>query len=181
MVSERGRGRGGLEDASFPEAEVREGATVRMAADDDVVEELDADDIGGLADTAGHAEIGIAGGGITGGMVVDKDKAPGGVDEGGAEDIPGMGHSFIDGAVGDLLLADEAEAGIDEQDADGLVRQMSHASPGELIDELGGAERLLDEALPLSAVTDFKGGREQGGFGGAECFFCAQELGRKPR
>lgn len=93
-----------------------------MASDDDVVEELDADDIGGLADAAGHAEIGIARGGITRGMVVDEDETPGGVDEGGAEDIPGMGHGFIDGAVGDLLLTDKAEAGIDEQDAHGLMR-----------------------------------------------------------
>lgn len=57
---------------------------------------------------------------------------------------------------------------------------MSHAGSGELIDELGSAERLLDEAFPLSAVTDFKGSREQGGFGGAEGFFRAQKLGRKP-
>jgi len=173
-------GRAGLENTGFPEAEVRVGAAVRVTADDDVVEELDADNVGGLADAAGHAEIGIARSGIAGRVIVDEDETPGGVDEGGTEDISGMGHGFIDGAMGDLLLTNKAEAGIDEQDADGLVREMSHAGSGELIDELGGAERLLDEAFPLSAVTDFKGGREQGGFGGAEGFFRAQKLGGKP-
>jgi hypothetical protein len=88
-----------------------------------------------------------------------------------------MGHGFIDGAMGDLFLADEAEAGVDEQHSDSLVRQVAHASTGELIDELGGAQGLLDEALALGAVTDFESGGQESGFGRAEGFFGAQELG----
>jgi hypothetical protein len=76
-----------------------------------------------------------------------------------------------------LFLADEAEAGVDEEDADGFVGEVAHVRAGELVDELGGAEGLFDEGFALSAATDFEGGGEEGGFGGAEGFFVAQELG----
>jgi hypothetical protein len=110
-------------------------------------------------------------------VIVDEDEAPGGVCDGGAEDIARMGHGFVDGAVGDLFLADETEAGIDEEDADGFVGEVAHFRAGELVDEFGCAEGLLDEGFAFGAAADLEGGGEECGFGGAEGFFAAQELG----
>ena len=121
-----------------------------------MVEEFDADDFGGFADAASHAEVGIAGGRIAGGVIVDEDEAPGGVCDGGAEDIARMGHGFVDGAVGDLFLADETEAGIDEEDADGFVGEVAHFRAGELVDEFGCAEGLLDEGFAFGAANVFR-------------------------
>jgi hypothetical protein len=97
--------------------------------------------------------------------------------DGGAEDIAWMGHRFVDGAVGDLFLADEAEAGVDEKDADGFMREVAHVRADELVDEFGGAEGLFDEGFAFSAAADLEGGGVEGGFGGAEGFFVAQKLG----
>ena len=110
---------------------------------------------------------------------MDEDEAPGGMCDGGAEDIARMGHGFVDGAVGDLFLADEAEAGVDEEDADGFMREVAHFRAGELVDEFRGAEGLFDEGFALGAAADFEGGGEEGGFCGAKGFFVAQELGGK--
>ena len=110
-------------------------------------------------------------------MVVDEDEAPGGMCDGGAEDIAWMGHGFVDGAVRDLLLADEAESGVNEEDTDGFMREVAHFGTDELIDEFGGAQGLFDEGFAFGAAADFEGGGEEGGFGWAEGFFAAQELG----
>jgi hypothetical protein len=110
-------------------------------------------------------------------VIVDEDEAPGGVCDGGAEDIARMGHGFVDGAVGDLFLADEAEAGIDEEDADSFVGEVAHFRADELVDKFRGAEGLFDEGFAFGAAADLEGGSKEGGFGGAEGFFAAQELG----
>lgn len=138
-----------------------------------MVEKFDTEDFGGFADAAGHSEIGIAWGRIAGGVIVGEDEAPGGMGDGGAEDIAWMGHGFVDGAVRDLFLADETEAGVDEEDADGFMRKVAHFGTDELVDEFGGGKRLFDEGFAFGAASDFEGGGEESGFGGAEGIFCA--------
>src|SRR6185437_112410 len=66
-------------------------AHIPAVADDDVVQELDAEDLARLFETAGDVEIVGAGSRIAGRMVVRDDDAGGGGRHGIFENLPGVG------------------------------------------------------------------------------------------
>ncbi len=63
-----------------------------------MVEELDLEELGRLAQPSRQAVIGLAGGGIARGMIVHDDDGVGGINQGGAKDIARMSDAFIDAA-----------------------------------------------------------------------------------
>lgn len=55
--------------------------------------------IGGLAEAAGDAAVGVAGSGVAGGMVVDEDEGVGVVNEHLSEQVTRMGDAFVEAAL----------------------------------------------------------------------------------
>src|SRR5258708_23657386 len=73
-------------------------------ADDHMVEQLDVDGLGRVADLAGHLHVGGAGRRVAAGVVVDADDGRGALPDGLAEDLAWVGERAGGRAGGDLDL-----------------------------------------------------------------------------
>ena len=78
-------------------------ADVALAADDDMVEQVDAHHFGGLVDLAGYYDVGAAGCGVAGGVVVHDDDGRAVFADGGAEDLRDANFRRVDGALVNLV------------------------------------------------------------------------------
>lgn len=77
-----------------------------VGSDDDVVNDGDSDDFGGLFQSLGDTDVLIAGRRIAAGMVVNDQDTVGGVADGRAEDFAGMDQAVSKSANGDLMAVD---------------------------------------------------------------------------
>ena len=85
-----------------------------------------------------------------------------------------MRTGLADGADGDDLAADVAEACIDDGDDDLFAGEVAHLRAEEGVDALGGVEGGGLELLAGDADSEFEGGGEFGGLGEAEAFFLGE-------
>ena len=130
-------------------------------ADDDVVEEVDADEVAGLGHATGEGEVLGAGGGIAGGVVVAEDQARGVEGESDLEDGPGLDGSAVEGAdVGDGP-ADQAVAGV-EVDADHVLLR---AGIEDLAEEAGHVAGMIHAQVAVGGVLLLDEGDAVAGYG----------------
>lgn len=141
------------------------------AADDEVVEEIDLEEGRGFGDAAGEFAVGTAGTRVSGGVVVDEDKAVGAVEDGGVEDVAGVGDGFVDGAFGDGDEAGGTEAGVEEGETEGFAGEVAHLRGEDVVDDLRGVERGAAAAFFGDPGAEFDGGSELSGFGETETVF----------
>lgn len=81
-------------------------AECSVGRDDDVVDDRDSNDLGGLFQAFGDTDVLIAGRGIAAGMVVDDEDTVGSIADGGAEDFSGMDEAIPQSADCDLVAFD---------------------------------------------------------------------------
>lgn len=102
-------------------------------ADDDVVEDFDFEELAGADEFAGETDVAFGGHGVAAGVIVGEDDGRSIGDDGGAEDLPGMDEEGVEGAGGADMDPDEAAAGGQEEDVEGLGLPRE----GRPVDELG--------------------------------------------
>ena len=158
------------------EAEVGQGARFGRRADDDVVLQEETGGVGGFTETAGDAPVGVAGGGVAAGVVVDEDEGVGVVNESLAQQVTGGGGAFVQAAAKDFFRASHGEAGVEQNDANGFVAESLHLRADVGVDAL----RTVEDDLRVrgflgGAAAEFEGGGEFGGLGGAEGLDLAQD------
>src|SRR5258708_21186982 len=99
----------GSQHAGLPETVIAPARRVGGgAADDDVVEQLDVDGLGGFAELPRHLHVRGARRRVAAGVIVDTDNRGGAVPDGFAEDLARMGQAAGGGAGGDLDLLEQA-------------------------------------------------------------------------
>lgn len=145
-----------LHPAPIPElaqAGVVAGAFRGTAPEDEVVEDLDLEQVAGPDQVPGHADVGLGGAGVPGGMVVGEDDGVRAGHDGGAEDLSGMDEDLVQESLGDGLDAQEAAAGVDEEHleafdgrGDGVVAQEGGDGLG-MVEDRGFLASFLGEAL----------------------------------
>ena len=91
-----------LDHARFAEAEVGAAAVVGRA-DHDVVEEADLQERGGFREAAGEAVVGVARGGVAGGVIVDHDDTVGCISNGRSKDFARMNQTVSQGPNRNLM------------------------------------------------------------------------------
>jgi hypothetical protein len=133
-----------------------------------VVEELDLHEGGRGGDAPGEFAVGAAGGGVSGGMVVDEDEPVGPMKNCMMEDIPRMGDGLVDGAVGHGHEAGGSEAGVEEGEAEGFAGKMAHLRRERLVDKRRGVKGSAAGLLAGDAGPEFDGGGQLGGLGETE-------------
>ena len=112
-----------------------------------MVEDVDLQQLPGADEVAGDGEVGLGGGGVAAGVVVDEDERGGVGGDGGAEDLAGVDEGGVEDAGGDALGADEAAAGVEQDDVEfldllaaKLVAQMVGDGRGVIKLGAGGAD-----------------------------------------
>lgn len=105
-----------------------------FAADDDVVVDGDAEEAAGFDDFLGDLDVGAAGLGGAGGVVVDQHQRGGAdvhrlVDHGARVDA-----GFVDGPFGNDIVEDQAVLGVEIEHAHAFVRQVRHVDV-EIVDQ----------------------------------------------
>jgi hypothetical protein len=146
------------------------------ASDDEMVDEAELEETGCFGEAASDVAVGPAGTRIAGRMVVDEDESVGLVEDDGLEDVAGMGHRLVDGAVGKGDEASSTQAGIEESEAEGFVGQMAELGGEGFVNRGGGIEGLQRGTFARHARTELESSGELGGFGEAEPVFF-RELG----
>lgn len=130
-----------LEEAGFAEAVPAAAGGVGVGvAEDDVVEELDLDGVGGGGELAGDLEVGGAGLRVAGGVVVGDDDAGGGASDGFAEDFARVAEAGGGGAGGGFDALDEAEFGVEAEDPEFLDFEACGMGVEVTGDEVGAVE-----------------------------------------
>ena len=156
-------------EAGFAEADVR-GGRGAVAAEDDMVKDLDADDFAGFDELAGGGDVLGGGGGVAGGVVVGDDDGGGGQADGFAEDFARVGEAGVEDAAGDFDGgAAEAVFLVEGEHPDDFLVEAGGVGC-EQIEDLGG---FADEGgeggvLAGGAPAEFKGGAELKGLDGAD-------------
>src|SRR5213592_1033036 len=115
------------QDASFLETEVGQSSLSRRT-DNYVIEQLDLQKLRGFSQTSREAMIGLAGGGITGRMVVHHDHCISGRNHRGTEHITWMCDALVYAPDGDFLHLEETVACIEKDDAQGFLVEGPHFS-----------------------------------------------------
>lgn len=117
-----------------------------------MVEDLDLEQVPGADEVAGDTDVGFGGGGITAGMVVGEDEGVGAGGDGGAEDFAGVDEDLVEEAFGDGIDAEEAAAGIEEEDletfdwgGDGVIAEEGGDGFG-MVEDRGFEATFLGEA-----------------------------------
>ena len=87
----------GLEDSRLLETEIP-GLAVLRGANDQMIDKLNLKHPSTLRDAACEPQVRVTGSGITGRMVVNKQKRVGGMGDRWLEDFAGMSQALIDGA-----------------------------------------------------------------------------------
>ena len=136
-------------------------------ADDDVVDEMDLQQLGRLAQCAGEAAISIAGRGITGRVIVRNRKGKGSIGEHLLQDLARVSHALIEPTLEQALAMDEAELGVQKKHVDLFVIECLHLAGQVIEDEIGPVHRLITNGFAGGALPDFEGGGEDGGLGRA--------------
>lgn len=142
----------------------------RGFANDHVVQKADAKQLGGLLDAVRELIIRAAGCGVAAGVVVGQDEAVGIIDDGGPEDVPGVGNGFIDGAGGYFHGFDQAAFGVHQQNKYRFFVFPSHGCRQVVINVFRGIEGETGEFFLNGAAAQFKDGGEGSGFGHAYSF-----------
>ena len=112
-------------DASVDVAEVLDAGKV-VAADDDVVEEVDAQQLAGPLEFARGPDVLWAGGGIARRVVVRHDEVGQAIHDGGPQHLGGADGAFADRALVDDALPREVVPLVEQQDAELFLRQVRH-------------------------------------------------------
>jgi len=161
---------------------VEAASSVDGAADDDVVEEVDLHFAGRFGEAFGEVEVGSAGGGAAGGVVVRQDEVAGLVDEDGAKDFADGGEGLIGSSAGDVVLADKTGGGIETEDDEFLGGLQGKLGREELVNGFAVGELEVFAAIAGGPGAEFEGGLNLAGFGEAEPVFLAEffeiELGQ---
>jgi len=138
-----------------------------------VIDEVKIHEEGGVFDLAGDPEVGFAGVGITGGMIVDEDESVGVAEDDGFKDIGDVEHGLVKAAVGEFLDANEVQLGIENNKAEGFVIEGAKFVLEVLVNGAGIVKGFGGELFAGDAAAEFEGGGELHGFGGADAFdFC---------
>ncbi len=118
-----------------------------------MVEELDLEEVSGADEVAGDANVGLGRAGISRGVVVGEDDGMGTRDDRGTEDLARMDEDLVEESLGDGLDAEEAAAGVDEEDleafhggGDGVVAEDGGDGLG-VVEDRGFLAKLLGQAL----------------------------------
>jgi len=124
-------------------------------ADDDVVEDLDAEHVIGLDKPPGEQNILLAGLDVPAGMVVDEDDSGGGLPHGGLECFAGMDEGGGQAPGRDRFLPDNAILGVQEDTAKLFLFDVP--KPGLEIRRhvLACAQRISGQGGPLATPAQF--------------------------
>lgn len=158
-----------IDEAGFAEADEGGGGRA-VAAEDDVVQDLDADDAAGFDELAGGLEVFGGGGGVARGMVVGDDDGRGGHADGLAEDFAGVGEAGVEDALGDFHgRAAEAVFLVEGEDPDDFLVEMCGGGFEDGEDVRGFADQGERCAVVAGgAAAEFEGGAEFEALDGAE-------------
>ena len=91
-----------------------------VTADDDMIMDGNAKGLGGGNDIPGDGDVGLAGGGIAAGVVVDNDYGAGAQFQGAFDDLAGVDGGLVDGAVLMDLVGNQGTAIVEEQQMQAL-------------------------------------------------------------
>lgn len=141
---------------------------IEVATDDDVVEEFDLQEGGGFFELLGDAAVGLARGGVTGGVVVGEDEGVAEVEDDGAQNFAWVGEGFVDEAASDFFHVDEAEAAVEDEDVEDFLAEVGGERGEKFVNNLGFIEDGAGEIFAGHAGSELERGEELAGFGEAE-------------
>src|SRR5438093_1444596 len=127
-------GNGWLEHAALLEGDEA------VVAEDDVVEELNAEESAALVEAEGDAAVFGAGAGVAAGVVVDDDDGGGAGDDGVFEHLARVDEAAVKDADGDDAGLHHAVLGVEQEAAEVLLLQVAHLGHEEVGDVLRGAD-----------------------------------------
>lgn len=109
--------------------------------DDDMVEQGYSHDLPRLPHPRGHLDVLVAGGGVSGGVVVDEDDCRAGKINRVPVDVPGVGDAAVQGAYGDGALVHEPVLHVKVCSHEVFLVEIPHPRHEVRGDVLGGAYR----------------------------------------
>ncbi len=162
----------------FTEAVVGQGASGSFRAEDNVVKERNAHQLSALGNGLGQLRVGVAGCGVTAGMVVSHDDACSVGDECRAKDGTRVCRDGGESASGNKASANELFATVQHEKYQiffGLIPQIAD----EVV--IHGTRTAHFSAFQIffhRSLSQFKGRRQGGGFGGADALAAFHDFPR---
>src|SRR6266550_2331487 len=152
------------QDACFLEAEVA-GASFGRRANDDVIEQLNLQKLGGFGQTPRQAVIGLTRRRIAGGMIVHDNHCVGRRHYRWMKNLTRMRDAFVSTSQRHLFDADEMITSVEQDHAQRFLAQHAHFCANQLIYNFGRIDLLLRQCLAREAPAKIKSGRQLHCFG----------------
>lgn len=133
-----------------------------------MVHEFDLEEGGGFLEALGYAAVGLAGGGISRGMIVGEDEGMAEVDDDRAQDFAWVGEGFVDETARDFFHVDEAEAAVEDENMKDFLSEVGGERGEKFIDDFWAVESDGVEVFSGDAGAKLEGSEELAGFGQAE-------------
>ena len=153
-------------------------ADVAVAADNDVVEDLDVEELAGFDEHLGDADVLGAGRGVAAGVVVDDDDGGGQAADRFTEDLADAHDGGVEAAGIDGVDTANEVLGVEQNDAQVLDFEQGHFEHEDVGDVIGRANLGFGcGRRHVETQAQFEGGLDLGGFGGADAMDLADLSG----